>query len=351
MHVMPNYKKHINPLFDEIENIRNFSNVTKNTDMLKEEYEHLEPVVRKLVEQILKDYGGINRLEEEIEKQLYEIETTTGDDHSDAVSLYNQLLNEMELKIRGINLNLEKLNTPYFGKIIFRREPEKKGITAYIGKFALFDSDTNKMMVTDWRAPIANLYYQNSGPQKNVSFTTPVSKQEGSLIQKRQFEIARARINNIYDAKTGNVAADEFLLSQLKERVGKKLTDIVATIQAQQNEIIREEINKTVIIQGVAGSGKTTILLHKIAYLLFKHEKEINPKESIIIAPSKMFLDYISDVLPSLKISFDVISSGNCFQPVPVQPSPAINSIFIYLPAINLTILLSFIFSDTLQCI
>ncbi len=299
---MPNYKKYINPLFNEITDIQDFSSVDKSTKLLKQEYGYLEPVVRRIIEEIQKDNRNLDKLEEEIQKQLYEIETTTGDDHSDAVSLYNQLLNEVRIKVKNINLKLEKLNTPYFGKIKFNREPENKEITSYIGKFAIFDFSTNKMMVTDWRAPIANLYYQNSGPSKNVSFEAPAGKQTGSLTQKRQFEIARARINNIYDAKTGNIAADEFLLSQLKERVGKKLTDIVATIQSQQNEIIREGINKTIIIQGVAGSGKTTILLHKIAFLLFKHEKDIEPQKSIIIAPNKMFLDYISDVLPSLGI-------------------------------------------------
>ncbi len=299
---MSDYKKHLNPLFNGIEDIQNFSNVTKETELLKEEYAYLEPVVQKLVEEVQKDYRGVEKLSEALEKQIYEIETTTGDDHSDAVSLYNQLLNEMELKVNAINLKLEKLNSPYFGKIKFERKPENREIISYIGKFAIFDSQTKKILVTDWRAPIANLYYQNAGPEQEVSFESPAGKQEGSLTQKRQFEIARGRINNIYDAKTGNVAADEFLLSQLKGRVGKKLTDIVATIQSQQNEIIREDINKTVIIQGVAGSGKTTILLHKIAYILFKHETQITPNKSLIIAPNKMFLDYISDVLPSLGI-------------------------------------------------
>lgn len=299
---MTNYRKYINPLFDEIDTIKDFTKVVKDTELLKQEYEYLEPLIKILVDEILNDFKGLKRLEEEIEKQIHEIETTTGDDHSDAVSIYNQLLKEMQLKIDRMNLKLEKLNTPYFGKIIFNREPDGTDITAYIGKFGVFDSKTKKMLVTDWRAPIANLYYQNAGPTENVSFTTPIGQQKGSLRQKRQFEIARARINNIYDSKTGNVAADEFLLSQLKGRVGKKLTDIVATIQAQQNEIIREEIDKAIIIQGVAGSGKTTILLHKIAYLLFKHQDKINPKNSIVIAPNKMFLDYISDVLPSLGI-------------------------------------------------
>ena len=99
-------------------------------------------------------------------------------------------------------------------------------------------------MITDWRSPIANIYYQNSGPRENVSFLAPVGERFGNLKQKRQFQISKARIRGIYDAKSGNVAADEFLLAQLQERIGKKLQDIVSTIQAQQNEIIRGNINE-----------------------------------------------------------------------------------------------------------
>ncbi len=299
---MLDYKKHINPLFREIDTIKDFSKVIKETELLKEEYNYLEPVARNIIEQILRDYDRIEKLEKELEKQIEEIQSSSGDDKKDAVTVYNQLLRDLQAKVTKVNLNLETLNSPYFGKIKFFRKQDRKEVISYLGKFGLFDSETKKMLITDWRAPIANLYYQNSGPAENVSFSTPVGKQHGDLTQKRQFEISRTRINNIYDAKTGNVAADEFLLSQLQARVGSKLADIVATIQSQQNEIIREEIDKTIIIQGVAGSGKTTILLHKIAYLLFKHQSEIDPRKSIIIAPNKMFLDYISDVLPSLGI-------------------------------------------------
>lgn len=299
---MVNFKKHINPLYKDIKDILDFSKVEKKTEVLKEEYEYLEPLAKQIADSVFSEYKRAQNLQEEIDKQIYEIDTTTGDDHADAVSLYNQLLRLLRQKVDLINHKLEKLDNPYFGKIKFSRGSQSKEITTYIGKFAEFDSETKKVLITDWRAPIANLYYQNAGPTEDVKIETPLGDQEGSLTQKRQFQISRSRINNVYDAKSGNVAADEFLLSQLKGRVGKKLTDIVATIQAKQNEIIREDIDKLVIIQGVAGSGKTTILLHKMAYLLFKHEKKINPRKSLIIAPNKMFLDYISDVLPSLGV-------------------------------------------------
>jgi DNA helicase II / ATP-dependent DNA helicase PcrA len=303
---MPNYKKYINPLFEEIENIKNFSKVKKDTKLLKEEYPYLEKTTQILINKILNDYSKLEELNEQLEKIIKQIESTTGDDKEDAVTTYNQMFLKLEDDIEKINRRLSILNSPYFGKIFFQRKKDKdfskKDVTTYIGKFGIFDTEIQKILVTDWRAPIANLYYQNSGPADSVSFNGPTGIQKGNLIQKRQFEINRARLNSIYDAKTGTISADEFLIAQLEARVASKLTDIVATIQKQQNEIIRENIDKPIIIQGVAGSGKTTILLHKIAYLLFTYPKKINPKNSIIIAPNKMFLDYISDVLPSLGI-------------------------------------------------
>jgi DNA helicase-2/ATP-dependent DNA helicase PcrA len=122
------------------------------------------------------------------------------------------------------------------------------------------------------------------------------------LLIKRQFEINFGRIQHIYDAVSGNVSADEFLLAQLRKRLGKKLSDIVATIQHQQNSIIRDDINKMIILQGVAGSGKTTIVLHRLAYLFFAYPEIIHPERTLIVAPNRMFLDYISDLLPSLGV-------------------------------------------------
>ncbi|MDD4382463.1 MAG: 3'-5' exonuclease [Candidatus Dojkabacteria bacterium] len=165
------------------------------------------------------------------------------------------------------------------------------------------DETTHIPIITDWRSPIANLYYENSGPVNNISFMAPIGERKGDLKQKRQFQISRARIKGIYDAKSGNVAADQFLLSQLNERIGKKLQDIVSTIQQQQNSIIREDIDKPILIQGVAGSGKTTILLHRLAYLFYTYKNKITSDNSLIIAPNQLFIDYVSDVLPDLGIN------------------------------------------------
>ncbi|MDD3474965.1 MAG: AAA family ATPase [Candidatus Dojkabacteria bacterium] len=301
---MQDFKKYLDPFYKDLPHVEDFSDIDKESELLQEEYPHLEKVTHINAKSIKTLLPRLEKLQEELEDQIRIIEQETGDDAKDAKSIYNKILKEIRETVERINLDLSKVDNPYFGKILFSPYESKshKDMNLYIGKFAVTDENTHIPLVIDWRAPIANIYYQNSGPTNNVEFEAPLGIRKGDLKQKRQFEISRARIQNIYDAKSGNAAADAFLLSQLKHRLGKKLTDIVATIQAQQNEIIREEINKPVIIQGVAGSGKTTILLHRLAYLFFNYKETIRPERSLIVAPNRMFLDYISDVLPNLGV-------------------------------------------------
>lgn len=301
---MRTFKNELNPLYARVDELSVFSDIIPENNTQREEYPHLEHVTGITKQTLDRELKRLEDLEIELEEQVKIIERETGDDKSDAVSYYNKIIGRIQESIDRVNKELITFDSPYFGKIVFNTELNrlKKDIPAYIGKFAMVDPQTYKPLISDWRSPIANLYYENSGPKNNVSYEAPAGKRVGDLIQKRQFDISEARIRSIYDAKSGNAAADEFLLAQLNQRLGQKLQDIVSTIQAQQNEIIREEINKPVIIQGVAGSGKTTILLHRLAYLFFAHKEDIRPEKTLIIAPNKMFLDYISDVLPSLGV-------------------------------------------------
>jgi len=302
---MQTFKKYLHPLYKDLAEVADFSNIKAQSTLEEEEYPHLEKVTNINLRSLKFLLPKLDRLEKELEEQVFLIDSESDiDERKDAKSIYNKIMVEIEILVNRINNELVGLDSPYFGKIIFQPydSPSRKPLSMYIGKFALLDEETHIPLITDWRAPIANLYYQNSGPKNEVSFTAPVGERKGDLKQKRQFQISRARIAGIYDAKTGNVAADEFLLSQLNHRLGKKLQDIVSTIQAQQNEIIRDEIHKPVLIQGVAGSGKTTILLHRLAYLFYTYKQEISQSNTLIIAPNQMFIDYVSDVLPSLGI-------------------------------------------------
>ncbi len=304
---MQDFKQYLNPLYKDVDCIVNFSDINTKTisQTEKEEYPHLKKVADIITDTIKWHLNRIKDLQVELEKQIERIQRESGmDDRKEAVGIYNKIFQDIQDEIIETNKELIALDCPYFGKIVFSptQSTLKRDINTYIGKFALMDKDTQIPLVTDWRAPIANIYYENSGPAENVCFESPMGKQVGDLKQKRQFQISKARFHNIYDAKSGNAAADEFLLAQLNEKLGKKLTDIVSTIQSQQNKIIREEINKPVVIQGVAGSGKTTILLHRLAYLFYAYKKDIDSRRSLVIAPNTMFLDYISDVLPNLGI-------------------------------------------------
>ena len=302
---MQTFKKALNPIYTRIDEINDFSNVVPQNNLEKEEYPHLETVSNINAKISHKIINRLNELEIDLENQVKIIEMETDlDSRKEAVGVYNQILHEIEETVERINRELMKLDSPYFGKILFETKvgPSMKELPIYIGKFALMDEKTFKPLISDWRAPIANIYYENSGPTNNLTYESPSGLKEGNLLQKRQFNISEARFTHIYDAKSGNAAADEFLLAQLNKRLGQKLQDIVATIQAQQNEIIREEINKPVVIQGVAGSGKTTILLHRLAYLFYTYKDNIRPEKSLIIGPNKVFLDYIADVLPSLGV-------------------------------------------------
>lgn len=302
---MLNLVQYLDPLIGKIDSI--IENNRKIPQQNSEEYGYLTNTLKILALEIKLKQRKLQEIEKQLEELILAVENSTGDDKKEAQSEYNKYYKLAKLEINYINERLiNQFDSPYFGKVIFdRKETElfPKGIiSSYIGKKAYFDEKTHKVIITDWRAPIANLYYTHSGPTKNASFESPVGIQHGDLIKKVQFDISNGSINNIYDQTTGNSSFDAFLLSNLERRIGKKLQDIISTIQEEQNEIIREKINHPVIVQGVAGSGKTTILLHKISYIAYNYKDKINIENSLIIAPNILFLDYIQDALDTLGV-------------------------------------------------
>lgn len=195
-------------------------------------------------------------------------------------------------------LDLQKIkNKPYFARIDFKANGEKLE-KLYIGKISILDSKTQEPIIIDWRAPISNLYYD--GRIGKSSYTSPDGIIEGKISLKRQYFIEDQVLEKFsdIDLKTN----DELLQVALSEKADDRLKNIVATIQGEQNNIIRADMNKALIVQGVAGSGKTTIALHRIAYLIYNCNKEFDPDNFMIIAPNKFFLNYISNVLPDLGV-------------------------------------------------
>lgn len=185
---------------------------------------------------------------------------------------------------------------PYFARIDFQPDDSKKTSKLYIGKMSLSKEVDSEPLIVDWRSPVASVYYD--GRLGAVTYTTPTGTASGNLQMKRQYTINDGVLEDILDVDI--TTSDTFLQAALGESKDNKLKDIVSTIQAEQNEIIRADILYPLIVQGAAGSGKTTIALHRIAYLIYTYEDTFEPDNFLIIAPNRLFLNYISEVLPEL---------------------------------------------------
>ena len=208
---------------------------------------------------------------------------------------YDLMLEEKDKLLTKVN-SLEKIkNNPYFARIDFKSINHFD--KCYIGKVGVMDYDNN-IITVDWRTPIASLYYDaNVGA---CSYLSPGGLISGELLLKRQFIIENGILINYNDVDT--VSNDELLKPYLSVSADKRLKNIVSTIQNEQNKIIREKINKNIIVQGVAGSGKTTVALHRIAYLVYNHRDIFKPSDYMIIGPNKFFVNYISAILPDLDV-------------------------------------------------
>lgn len=190
----------------------------------------------------------------------------------------------------------ELRKSPYFGRIQIQ-EPESNEIeTLYIGVASLMNSDKTDFLVYDWRAPISSVYYNGTlGP---VTYQTPSGPRTVELVQKRQFTIENGRITNMFD--TNETVGDEMLQTALGQQNDQFMQNIVATIQQEQNDIIRNTSSDLLIVQGVAGSGKTSTVLQRIAYLLYHSKESLNADQIVLFSPNLLFSQYISEVLPSL---------------------------------------------------
>ncbi|MTI67242.1 MAG: hypothetical protein FH753_11690, partial [Firmicutes bacterium] len=243
---------------------------------------------------IKKEIFNINKELEKLEKDFKKLKKTIGGSYSNELVIKSQIYDSKKKKLK----QLEKAkNKPYFGRIDFKEINKDLEETFYIGKTSVVKSENDKKYVLDWRAPIASLYY--SGELGDVMYTAPDGLIMGDLNLKRQYEI-EDKLINIFDK--GLTPMDEFLQNALWEKKDNRLKDIVNTIQSEQNDIIRAKKDNTIIVQGVAGSGKTTIVLHRIAYLMYTYKEMFSPENVLIIVPNNLFLDYISDVLPDLGV-------------------------------------------------
>ncbi len=213
---------------------------------------------------------------------------------SNPVLLAN-LMSTSATKIANIQKIKEK---PYFARIDFKEDKKNTKDKLYIGKIGVTDLN-GRVVVTDWRAPVSTLYYDSNLGQ--VEYDAPYGKIHGELSLKRQIIIQNKKIESIFDVDS--VSDDELLKPYLGASADSRLKNIVASIQGEQNEIIRKNIEKNLIVQGVAGSGKTTVALHRIAYLMYNNSDKYKANQFMVIGPNKFFINYISNVLPDLDAS------------------------------------------------
>lgn len=215
-------------------------------------------------------------------------------------------LAEINLQIENFeqqNNNIQKLvsrltkqkKNPYFGRFDFKTADDDQARQYYIGLGFLQDNE-NKNLVYDWRSDICSLYYEDK-LGKN-SYTCPDGKIDGNVSLKRQYKIEDGKLNYYIDSNM--VIDDDILMEQLSKNASSKMHEIASTIQKEQNILIRNEKFENTIVQGVAGSGKTSIAMHRVSYLLFKYRKQLKSEDILVLSPSELFADYIDEVLPAL---------------------------------------------------
>ena len=273
------------------------------------EQKRVNHVIREINKKEEKLYAKSSDLKESVvnlRKNFWEDVTVNLDEPDDIIetqaSLKQQaeLLSERERFHGKIGEELKTLTTlkdsPYFGRIDFLEDSEKQEEPIYIGISSLMDSDDEDFLIFDWRAPISSLYYDYS--LGRAAFGTMDGLIAGKITLKRQFIIRQGMIKGMFD--TGITIGDHLLQQALGNNASTTMKSIVATIQHEQNKIIRNEKNDLLIVQGVAGSGKTSAALQRIAYLMYRHREELNADNVVLFSPNPLFSSYISNVLPEL---------------------------------------------------
>lgn len=266
---------------------------------LQDENKYLNKTIGKIAD-LLNSYGVSS---EEQDKEIIkhrkflwdnrnELDEIEINENCGQVALNEQLHAKKISRIRTLE---KQLSNPYFARIDFKEDGEESE-SFYIGLSTVEDEDNFDIFVFDWRSPVANMFYDfEVGP---AYYDAPVRRIEGHIEFTRQYNIRNGEI--VFMHNSNESLCDEALTSMLSGNATDKMKNIVASIQKEQNDIIRSDDSKILFIQGAAGSGKTSIALHRSAYLLYKHRKNLSADNILIFSPNEVFAEYISDVLPEL---------------------------------------------------
>lgn len=245
--------------------------------------------MKKMIDLIVDNRQGQR---EEIRQAFIDLDFLDSSQSYISILVTTQLLEYGEEHFYQLNRGLEK---PYFARIDFKQDETQDFKRYYIGKVSLLTQEDQEPLILDWRSPIASIYYE--GRLGTVDYQTPTGTIQGELGLKRQYTIEEGQLLDIRDIDI--TTNDAFLQASLEANVDHRLKDIATSIQAEQNRVIRADITP-LIVQGVAGSGKTTIALHRMAYLIYTYEDRFIPENFIILGPNRLFINYISEALPEL---------------------------------------------------
>lgn len=260
----------------------------------KEELSHFtycQDIIRQNIRRYEAEYAERHEQSQELYKAI-----NSGD-----VELYNQLMTATSLEEhaeQSLRKNTAALQKPYFGRIDYTDHSVERPERVYIGKNGVFKNRT-EVLIADWRAPISSVYYENELGEGNYGL--PDEKPiDICLTLKRTYDVGDGVLNGYYDS---DVASNDTLLVQyLSKNKDVVLGEIIATIQKEQNEIIRKSPFANIIVQGVAGSGKTTVAMHRISYLLYNYKHRFESNEFCIIGSNDLLLNYITSGLPELDV-------------------------------------------------
>lgn len=251
-------------------------------------------VINKKIEKAQVELADLRNLFEEKRLELGNnfYEYKQGQDLSSTFSHLSQIeQQQLNLEKELGKLKLQN-SSPYFARIDFKTTSGLQKI--YIGLGSIISN--KKVYAVDWRSPVASMYYEYE--LGNAQYVAKDKIIKGQLTLKRQYKIENQQLLSYFD--TNLTINDEILQQILSKNASDKMRQIVSTIQKEQNEIIRTEKNDNILVQGVAGSGKTSIALHKAAYLLYKHRKSLKSSDILVLSPNNIFSSYISEVLPQL---------------------------------------------------
>ena len=283
---------------------------------IKNGREYLQYVLKCLNDRLAQADAAILEGEKEIEdmheyywENYTEMDQYGYEDYDNQQALFRQMnANEEQFRLRKRFKKMQ--DSPFFGRVDFRYDGDEEAETFYIGIGNLSESAGSLPLVYDWRAPVSGLFYDYD--KGSASYEAPSGIFEGEVTSKWQYKIRKGKM--LYEFESDVKIDDEILGAELGSNGEVQLKNIVRTIQKEQNEIIRNTKDKIMVIQGAAGSGKTSVALHRIAYLLYHDRENLKSSNVLILSPNGVFADYISHILPELgeenirEMSFDLFA-------------------------------------------